>query len=51
LLSGSLLDSLMNIAIRYKDRVDVSMMMPQVNWRNATNERGRTAAQTTAAAK
>src|SRR5579872_3838050 len=39
LLSSSLLDSLMNVAIRYKDRVDVSMMMPQVNWRNATNER------------
>jgi len=51
LLSGSLLDSLMNIAIRYKDRVDVSMMMPQVNWRNATNERNRPVAQTTAAAK
>jgi UDP-sulfoquinovose synthase len=51
LLSSSLLDSLMNVAIRYKDRVDVSMMMPQVNWRNATNERNRTVAQTTAAAK
>jgi UDP-sulfoquinovose synthase len=51
LLSGALLDSLMNIAIRYKDQVDVSMMMPQVNWRNATNDRSRTAAQTTAAAK
>jgi UDP-sulfoquinovose synthase len=51
LLSSSLLDSLMNIAIRYKDRVDVSMMMPQVNWRNATNERNRAFAQTTAAAK
>jgi UDP-sulfoquinovose synthase len=52
LLSSSLLDSLMNIAIRYKDCVDLSVMMPQVNWRNATNERSRSAAaQTTAAAK
>ena len=52
LLSSSLLDSLMNVAIRYKDRVDVAMMMPQVNWRNATNERSRSGSvQTTAAAK
>jgi UDP-sulfoquinovose synthase len=52
LLSSSLLDSLMNIAIRYKDQVDLGMMMPQVNWRNATNDRSRAAApQTTAAAK
>jgi UDP-sulfoquinovose synthase len=50
LLSSSLLDSLMNIAIQYKDRVDVSMMLPQVNWRNATNDRKRPlTAQTTAA--
>jgi UDP-sulfoquinovose synthase len=39
LLSDSLLDSLMNIAVRYKDRVDSSLFMPQVNWRNATNTR------------
>jgi UDP-sulfoquinovose synthase len=39
LLSDSLLDSLMNIAIQYRKRVDVSTMLPQVNWRNATNER------------
>jgi UDP-sulfoquinovose synthase len=54
LLSGSLLDSLMNVAVRYKDRIDVSMMMPQVNWRNSTNDRGRigsVVAQTSAAAK
>jgi UDP-sulfoquinovose synthase len=51
LLSDSLLDSLMNIAVRYKDRVDLSMMLPKVNWRNATNDRKRSAVQTTAAAK
>jgi UDP-sulfoquinovose synthase len=41
LLSDSLLDSLVNIAIEYRDRVDLSVFMPQVNWRNATNERRR----------
>jgi hypothetical protein len=38
-LSDSLLDSLMNIAVKYRDRVDRSLIMPQVNWRNASNER------------
>jgi UDP-sulfoquinovose synthase len=38
-LSDSLLDSLMNIAIRYRDRIDQTMFLPQVNWRNANNER------------
>jgi UDP-sulfoquinovose synthase len=38
-LSESLLDSLMNIALRYRDRVDAGTFMPQVNWRNARNER------------
>ncbi len=40
-LSDSLLDSLLNIAIRYRDQVDPSVLLPQVNWRNATNERKR----------
>src|ERR1700719_5439841 len=31
LLSNSLLDSLVNIAMKYRDRVDASLMMPQVN--------------------
>jgi UDP-sulfoquinovose synthase len=39
LLSDSLLDSLMNIALRYRDRIDSSKMMPQVNWREAHNDR------------
>jgi UDP-sulfoquinovose synthase len=38
-LSDSLLDSLMNIAVRYKDRVDPTMMLPQVNWREPRNAR------------
>ncbi len=40
-LSDSLLDSLMNIAIRYQDRIDTALFMPQVQWRNARNERTR----------
>jgi len=40
-LSESLLDSLMNIAIEYRDRVDTALFMPQVNWRNARNVRRR----------
>ena len=36
-LSDSLLDSLMNIAIRYQDRIDTSLFLPQVQWRNTRN--------------
>jgi UDP-sulfoquinovose synthase len=39
LLSDSLLDSLMNIAVKYRDRVDASLIAPQVNWRNPRNDR------------
>jgi len=39
LLSESLLDSLLNIAIRYRDRVDRALFLPTVNWRNARNDR------------
>src|SRR5271154_5651840 len=42
-LSDSLLDSLMNIAIRYQDRIDTSLFMPQVQWRNSRNQRTRRA--------
>jgi UDP-sulfoquinovose synthase len=40
-LSDSLLDSLMNIALRYRDRIDLSLILPQVNWRRTHNERSR----------
>ena len=40
-LSDSLLDSLMNIAIRYQDRIDTSLFLPQVQWRNTRNPRDR----------
>jgi hypothetical protein len=33
---------LMNIAIRYQDRIDTSLFLPQVKWRNPTNLRSRT---------
>jgi UDP-sulfoquinovose synthase len=38
-LSDSLLDSLMNIAVKYRDRIDTSLFLPQVEWRNPTNTR------------
>jgi UDP-sulfoquinovose synthase len=39
LLSDALLDSLVNIALQYRDRIDASLMLPQVNWREPKNER------------
>ncbi len=42
-LSESLLDSLMNIALKYRDRVDPTIMLPQVNWREPRNDRRRSA--------
>ena len=39
LLSDSLLDSLMNIAVKYRDRIDTSLFLPQVDWRRAHNDR------------
>jgi UDP-sulfoquinovose synthase len=49
LLSESLLDSLMNIAVRYRSRIDPSMFLPQINWRTACNDRQRKAAETRSA--
>ncbi len=40
-LSDSLLDSLMNIAIRYQDRIDTSLFLPQVQWRSTRNRAAR----------
>ncbi len=45
-LSDSLLDSLMNIAIRYQDRVDTATFLPQINWREARNERSHSTQKT-----
>jgi UDP-sulfoquinovose synthase len=38
-LSNSLVDSLINIALRYRDRIDPSLFEPQVNWRSTQNQR------------
>jgi UDP-sulfoquinovose synthase len=39
LLSESLLDSLMNIAMCYRDRIDPALFLPKVDWRHGRNER------------
>jgi hypothetical protein len=42
LLSDALLDSLLKIAVKYKDRVDESLIMPRVNWRQTHNDHRHT---------
>jgi UDP-sulfoquinovose synthase len=37
-LSDSLLDSLVNIAMRYQERIDTSLFLPQVQWRRTRNQ-------------
>ena len=39
LLSESLLDSLIDVSMRYRERIDPSVLLPQVSWRNGTNRR------------
>ncbi len=39
LLSESLLDSLVNIAMEHRNRVDSTLLLPRVNWRNSRNDR------------
>ncbi len=39
LLSGSLIDSLINVALRYQNRIDPALFEPQVSWRQARNDR------------
>ncbi len=41
LLSDSLLDSMMSIAVQYRDRIDPAMLLPQIDWRSGTNRRTR----------
>jgi UDP-sulfoquinovose synthase len=50
LLSESLLDSLVNIAMQHRDRVDPSLLLPRVNWRNSRNDRRSRPAQVAVAA-
>lgn len=39
LLSNALLDSLLSIALKYRERIDASLMLPRVNWRYTRNDR------------
>ena len=39
MLSDSVLDSLLNVATRYRDRVDESLFLPRIDWRKARNNR------------
>ena len=39
LLSDSLVDSLITIALRYRDRIDPALFAPQVNWRSTKDGR------------
>ena len=39
LLSDSLLNSLVNIAMQHRDRVDRTLLLPRVSWRNSRNDR------------
>ncbi len=41
LLSDSLLDSLMNVALKYRDRIDAAVMLPRINWRQTHNRTAR----------
>jgi len=45
LLSNSLLDSLMNVALKYRDRIDAGVMLPRINWRQPRNQSARKPAQ------
>jgi UDP-sulfoquinovose synthase len=38
-LSDGLLDSLLNITVKYQHRVDISLFLPQVDWKNPRNRR------------
>ena len=38
-LSDTLLDSMIHMAMKYRDRIDTSLFIPKVNWRKTRNER------------
>ena len=48
LLSESLVDSMLNIALRFRDRGDLSTMQPRVNWRSTHNSLDEKVSQPTA---
>jgi UDP-sulfoquinovose synthase len=38
LLSDTVLESLMKLALEYRDRIDPHLIAPTVNWRSTTNK-------------
>ena len=38
-LSDSLLDSMIDIAVKYRERIDSGLFLPRVQWRNTRNDR------------
>lgn len=50
-LSDSLLDSLLNIAIRHRDTIDTDLFLPRIDWREARNQRLSGAASMAAVAR
>jgi len=38
-LSNTLLDSLLSIALQYRERIDPALMVPRVSWRSTRNDR------------
>ena len=41
LLSETVIESLLNIALQYRDRIDPMVLLPRVNWRRSRNDRSR----------
>lgn len=39
LLSETMLDSLLKVAMKYRDRIDADLILPRVNWRQSRNSR------------
>jgi UDP-sulfoquinovose synthase len=50
LLSESLLDSLLNIALQFRERIDKSLLLPKVDWRKPRNDRGKASSPAVSAA-
>ena len=42
LLSEGLLQSILSVAVTYRDRIDAATLHPRVDWRRPSNPRGRT---------
>jgi UDP-sulfoquinovose synthase len=38
-LSEALIDSLLGVALTYRERIDASLLLPRVDWRKTKNDR------------